>query len=132
MRVVFCGNPKFAIPTLRELISSSHDVVSVVTSPDQPQGRGRKLAPMPVKAFAELHRLHVVSPESLRDDPEFLKELTELRPDVLVVVAFRILPRAMFAMPQWRAERASKVAAKVPGARANTMDTPARRRQKPV
>jgi methionyl-tRNA formyltransferase len=102
LRVVFCGNPEFAIPTLRELISSSHDVVSVVTSPDQPQGRGRKLAPMPVKAFAELHRLHVVSPESL-DDPEFLKELTELRPDVLVVVAFRILPRAMFAMPQWGA-----------------------------
>ncbi|MCB1059061.1 MAG: methionyl-tRNA formyltransferase [Calditrichaeota bacterium] len=102
MRVVFCGNPDFALPTLRALLESPHEVVAVVTSPDQPQGRGRKLAPMPVKAFAVDNRLTVMSPERL-DDPEFLSELAALRADVLVVVAFRILPRELFAMPKWGA-----------------------------
>lgn len=102
MRVVFCGNPEFALPTLEALLASRHDVVAVVTSPDQPQGRGRKLAPMPVKSFAEQHALPVLSPAKLKDK-DFLESLRELRPDALVVVAFRILPREMFSLPRWGA-----------------------------
>lgn len=100
MRVVFCGNPEFALPTLSALLESSHEVAAVVTSPDQPQGRGRKLAPMPVKAFALERGLRVLSPAKLKD-PEFLETLREINPDALVVVAFRILPREMFALPKW-------------------------------
>ncbi len=102
MRVVFCGNPEFALPTLEALLASRHDVVAVVTSPDQPQGRGRKLAPMPVKSFAEQRALPVLSPAKLKD-ADFLESLRELRPDALVVVAFRILPREMFSLPRWGA-----------------------------
>lgn len=102
MRVAFCGNPEFALPTLRALLASRHEVVAVVTSPDQPQGRGRKLAPMPAKEFALASRLPVLSPQKLKD-PEFLKRLSELKIDALVVVAFRILPREMFSLPKWGA-----------------------------
>lgn len=100
MRIVFCGNPEFALPTLNALLGSSHQVAAVVTSPDQPQGRGRKLAPMPVKALALERGLRVLSPAKLKD-PEFLEVLREINPDALVVVAFRILPREMFALPKW-------------------------------
>ena len=102
MRVVFCGNPEFALPTLKALLASEHEVTAVVTSPDQPQGRGRKLAPMPVKEFALANRLSVMSPPKLKD-PEFLSQLRELSFDALVVVAFRILPREMFALPKFGA-----------------------------
>ncbi|MCB9391943.1 MAG: methionyl-tRNA formyltransferase [Calditrichaeota bacterium] len=98
--MVFCGNPEFALPTLQALLASSHEVAAVVTSPDQPQGRGRKLAAMPVKAFAEERGVRVLSPAKLRDE-SFLAELKLLAPDALVVVAFRILPRSMFALPKW-------------------------------
>lgn len=100
MRVVFCGNPEFSLPTLKALLASSHQVVAVVTSPDQPQGRGRKLAPMPIKEFALANRLPVLSPVKLKDSA-FLSHLREFNIDALVVVAFRILPREMFAMPKW-------------------------------
>jgi len=102
LRVVFCGNPEFALPTLKALLASEHEVTAVVTSPDQPQGRGRKLAPMPVKEFALANRLSVMSPPKLKD-PEFLSQLRELSFDALVVVAFRILPREMFALPKFGA-----------------------------
>ncbi len=102
MRVVFCGNPEFALPTLKALLASEHEVVAVVTSPDQPQGRGRKLAPMPLKEFALVNRLPVLSPPKLKD-PEFLSQLRELNIDALVVVAFRILPREMFSLPKFGA-----------------------------
>ncbi|MBK6766010.1 MAG: methionyl-tRNA formyltransferase [bacterium] len=102
MRIVFCGNPEFALPTFERLLASHHEVAAVVTSPDQPKGRGRKLAPMPVKRAALEQRVPVLSPMKLRD-PEFLSELINIAPDALVVVAFRILPREMFALPKWGA-----------------------------
>ncbi len=102
MRVVFCGNPEFALPTLQALLNSEHEVVAVVTSPDQPQGRGRKLAPMPVKEFSQANRLTVLSPARLKD-PVFLGQLGELNIDALIVVAFRILPREMFSLPKFGA-----------------------------
>ncbi len=98
MRVAFCGNPEFAVPTLTALLGSAHEVVAVVTSPDKPRGRGRKVGLLPVKATALLHTLPLFQPESLRD-PLFLDQLGKLNPDALVVVAFRILPRELFALP---------------------------------
>lgn len=102
MRVAFCGNPAFALPTLEALLQSAHEVVAVISSPDRPQGRGRKLAPMPVKKFALEKDLPVLTPQKLRD-PDFLLELTGLNLDALIVVAFRILPHEMFTLPRWGA-----------------------------
>lgn len=99
MRVVFCGNPEFSLPTLDVLLENGHDVVAVVTSPDKPQGRGLKNRPMPVKESAQKKGLTVFQPETLRD-AEFLDALRRLSPDALVVVAFRILPRELFTLPR--------------------------------
>jgi len=98
MRVVFCGNPDFALPTLNALCASRHEVVAVICSLDKPMGRGLKLAPLPVKRRAEQRRLEVLQPESLKDSG-FLQKVAQLQPDVLVVVAFRILPRDLFTLP---------------------------------
>lgn len=100
MRVVFCGNPDFAVPTLEALLASSHEVAGVVCSPDKPRGRGRKVEPLPVKQRALEAGRPVFQPESLKDEA-FLNEILALAPDALVVVAFRILPRELFALPRW-------------------------------
>jgi methionyl-tRNA formyltransferase len=97
--VVFCGNPEFAVTTLNALRDSAHSVLAVVCSPDKPRGRGRKLIPLPVKEQALRAGVPIYQPEKL-DDAEFLTEIRELRPDCFVVVAFRILPRALFALPK--------------------------------
>jgi methionyl-tRNA formyltransferase len=98
MRVVFCGHPDFALPTLNALYASHHEVVAVVCSPDKPMGRGLRFGPLPVKRRAEQLGLEVLQPESLKDSG-FLQKIAELRTDVLVVVAFRILPRELFTLP---------------------------------
>ena len=99
MRVIFCGNPEFAVPTLNALLSSRHEVLAVVCSPDKARGRGRKVLALPVKERATEAGVSVLQPESLKD-PEFLEKIRDLRPDCLVVIAFRILPRELFALPQ--------------------------------
>lgn len=99
MRVVFCGNPEFALPTLEALLLSSHDVCAVVCSPDKPRGRGLKVTPLPVKERAQAAGLSVFQPASLRDG-EFLSAIHALHPDCLVVVGFRILPRELYALPR--------------------------------
>jgi methionyl-tRNA formyltransferase len=99
MRLVFCGNPEFAVPTLEALLASHHQVVAAVTSPDKPRGRGRKLTALPVKDRALAAGLPVFQPKSLKD-PEFLGQMAELKPDANVVIAFRILPRELFALPR--------------------------------
>jgi methionyl-tRNA formyltransferase len=98
MRIVFMGTPQFAIPTLNKLIQIRHQIVGVVTVPDKPQGRGLKLAESPVKRFAQEHNLKVLTPEDLKDE-SFILELKELNPDLIVVVAFRILPEEIFSIP---------------------------------
>jgi methionyl-tRNA formyltransferase len=99
MRLVFCGNPEFAVPTLDALIASAHEVTAVVTSPDKPRGRGRKLTALPVKERALAAGLPVLQPGSLKD-PEFLAQITKFQPDAIVVIAFRILPRELFGLPR--------------------------------
>jgi len=90
-KIIFLGTPQFAVPTLRALIHEGYDILSVVTQPDRPKGRGRKLTPSPVKILAEENNLTILQPERL--DDSFLNLLLPLKPDLLVVIAFgQIIP----------------------------------------
>jgi len=90
-KIIFLGTPRFAVPTLRALIHEGYDILSVVTQPDRPKGRGRKLTPSPVKILAEENNLTILQPERL--DDSFLNLLLPLKPDLLVVIAFgQIIP----------------------------------------
>ncbi|MBQ8287720.1 MAG: methionyl-tRNA formyltransferase [Clostridia bacterium] len=100
MRLIFMGTPDFAIPTLRAL-ASAHDVVCVVSQPDKPKGRGMQLHPTPVKAAAMELGIEVRQPATLKDGA-FLPDLTELRPDAIVVVAYgKILPEYLLNFPKY-------------------------------
>lgn len=99
MKIIFAGTPEFAVPPLKALIASDHQVVAVYTQPDRPQGRGRKIIPTPVKAVAESAGIPVFQPESFKD-PEAIEQLRSLRPDLMVVVAYGlILPKAVIDIP---------------------------------
>lgn len=100
MNVVFFGTPDFAAPALGRLLDSPHRVAAVVTRPDRPRGRGRRLAPPPVKRIAEARGTPVLQPERPRGD-EFLAALRALRPDLGVVAAYgSLLPDAVLAVPR--------------------------------
>ncbi len=93
------GTPEFAIPSLQKVRSSRHRIVGIVTQPDKPRGRGRKLQPSPVKRFALEHGIdHIWQPFSLTDQ-NFLSDLHKVKADVFVVVAFRVLPDVVFSLP---------------------------------
>lgn len=94
--IVFMGTPEFAVPTL-EFINKFFKVKTVVTVPDKPQGRGLKLKPSPVKAKALELEIPVIQPESLKDD-WFINELKSLSPDIIIVIAFRILPLQVYTL----------------------------------
>lgn len=98
-RIIFMGTPEFAVPSLARLIDAGHEIVTVVTGPDKPRGRGQKLTPTPVKELALAHHLPLLQPESVKD-PAFADAVRAVAPDIAVVVAFRILPRAVFAVPK--------------------------------
>ena len=100
MRLVFMGTPDFAVPTLKRLAATEHEVVSVVSRPDAPRGRGRKLASTEVKVAAESLGLSVLQPESMRDE-SFQAQLQSLAPDLFVVVAFLILPKSLIQIPRF-------------------------------
>lgn len=100
LRVAFFGTPDFALATLRRLHGSTHDVVLVVTQPDRPRGRGQKLTPSPVKAFAVEQGIPVLQAERLRDEA-FLASMTDARLDLAVVAAYgRILPKPVIDQPR--------------------------------
>jgi methionyl-tRNA formyltransferase len=99
MKVVFMGTPEFARAILAELVKSSHEIFAVVTGPDKPVGRKRKLTPTAVKAEAERHGLKVITAGSLRDGA-LRNTLADLNADLFVVAAFRILPPSLFDLPQ--------------------------------
>src|SRR5689334_849514 len=99
MRIVFLGTPEFAVASLKALIDAGHDIAGVVTAPDRPAGRGRKLTPSAVKEFAVQNGLKVLTPENLKD-PSFIDELRLLGADLQIVVAFRMLPEAVWDMPK--------------------------------
>ena len=93
------GTPEFAVPSLAALIRNGYPIPAVVTGQDKPRGRGQLLSPTPIKQLAVQHGLQVLQPEDLRD-PEFVQRIGELQPDLIVVVAFRILPRELFSLPR--------------------------------
>jgi methionyl-tRNA formyltransferase len=98
LRIVFMGTPEFAVTSLGSLLMNGYNVVGVVTAPDRPSGRGRQLTKSEVKEFAEFSYLPILQPENLKD-PDFLSELEKLKPDLFIVVAFRMLPEIVWKMP---------------------------------
>lgn len=99
MRVLFLGSPSFAVHALEALIAAGHEIVGVVTQPDRPAGRERRLTPPPVKVAAQAHNLPVLQPETLRD-PVVIDALSALQPEVGVVAAYgEILRRAVLQIP---------------------------------
>ncbi|MBN1868699.1 methionyl-tRNA formyltransferase [Candidatus Sumerlaeota bacterium] len=99
MRIVFMGTPAFAVPTLESLVRSDHEVVAVVTQPDRPAGRGRRVTAPPIKEVALNHGLPLLQPEDLKDE-RFIAELKSFGADLAVVVAFSILPAAVLDIPR--------------------------------
>lgn len=100
LRIVFMGTPEFAVSTLKSILDAKYKVVGVITAPDRPAGRGRKLQQSAVKEFAVSRNLPVLQPTNLKS-PEFLQELEELNPNLQVVVAFRMLPKAVWQYPEY-------------------------------
>lgn len=98
LRIVFLGTPEFALSSLEALISGGYDVAAVVTTPDQPSGRGLKMTPSPVKTAALKNHIPVLQPEKLKNG-EFIDALKDLRADLFIVVAFRMLPEVVWNMP---------------------------------
>jgi methionyl-tRNA formyltransferase len=99
LRIVFMGTPDFAVASLKALVDGGYNVVGVITAPDKPAGRGKKLTESAVKKYAVENNLNVLQPEKLKN-PEFLDELKSLKADLQVVVAFRMLPEAVWNMPK--------------------------------
>lgn len=98
LRIIFMGTPEFAVPCLEILIEQKFNVVAVITAPDKPQGRGQKLVPSPVKEAALKHKLPVLQPTNLKA-PAFVEELKSYQANLQIVVAFRMLPEVVWAMP---------------------------------
>jgi methionyl-tRNA formyltransferase len=98
VRIVFMGTPGFAVASLGSLLMNGYNVVGVVTSPDKPAGRGRKITKSEVKQFSEFSYLPVLQPENLKD-PLFIAALKAMKPDIIVVVAFRMLPKEVWSIP---------------------------------
>ena len=97
-KIIFFGTPAFAVSCLEKVVEEKFNLVAVVTAPDRPAGRGRKIKSSAVKHFAEAKNIPVLQPANLKA-PEFLKQLNELEPDLMVVVAFRMLPREVWSIP---------------------------------
>jgi methionyl-tRNA formyltransferase len=97
-RIIFLGTPDFAVASLSALITAGLDVVAVVTAPDKPAGRGMLLSESAVKKYALSKNIPVLQPVNLKN-PEFIEELKSFKPDLQVVVAFRMLPEAVWNLP---------------------------------
>lgn len=100
LRIVFMGTPEFAVESLKALVESKFNVVGVITAPDKPKGRGQKLAFSPVKEFTVSREIPVLQPTNLKS-PEFHEALKSYRPNLFVVVAFRMLPEIVWSMPEY-------------------------------
>ncbi|QED37119.1 methionyl-tRNA formyltransferase [Antarcticibacterium arcticum] len=100
LRIVFMGTPEFAVSILKEILVAGYTVAGVITAPDKPAGRGRKLHESAVKTFAVSKDLPVLQPTNLKS-PEFLEDLKSLNPNIQVVVAFRMLPETVWNLPEF-------------------------------
>lgn len=99
LRIVFMGTPEFASTSLKCLVAEGYNIVAVVTTPDKPAGRGQKIHESDVKLTAKELGLPILQPEKLRDE-SFLEAMRELKPDLGIVIAFRMLPEVVWAMPR--------------------------------
>jgi methionyl-tRNA formyltransferase len=101
MLLVFCGTPRFAVPTLEKLVEAGHSVPLVVTQPDRPRGRGMDVAVSPVKDAATRLGIVVVQPGTIKNNAEFRSQLAAIRPDAIIVVGYgRIIPQWMIDLPR--------------------------------
>ena len=100
MRIVFMGTPDFALASLKKLVENNYNVVGVVTVADKPAGRGQKLQASPVKQYAESKGIPVLQPVKLKEE-DFLNQLRALKPDLQIVVAFRMLPEVVWRLPKY-------------------------------
>ena len=101
MRILFMGSPKFALPVLKNLIDSQHDLVAIYTQPDKPAGRGNKMTSPAIKLFAESLGFKVHQPSSLKD-PKILQEASQLNPDLIVVAAYgKLIPKELLLIPRY-------------------------------
>ena len=101
LRIVFMGTPEFAVESLKHLVEGGYNVVAVVTQPDKPVGRHQDtLQPSQVKQYAVEHGLPVLQPVKMKD-PDFVEQLRSYQADLQVVVAFRMLPEVVWAMPKY-------------------------------
>ena len=98
MRILFFGNANFGLPTLEYLSNSSHTLLAVVTNKDKKSGRGKKYFPTPIKKYAQKHNLHILEIENL-DTPVFESKIRALNPDLMIVIAYRLLPERIFSIP---------------------------------
>lgn len=99
LRIVFMGTPDFAVPSLKILVENNYNIVGVITAPDKPAGRGRKLQMSPVKEYALEAGLNILQPTNLKNET-FQEELKSLNVDLQIVVAFRMLPESVWDMPK--------------------------------
>lgn len=99
LRIIYMGTPEFAVESLKALVENDFNVVAVVTMPDKPIGRGHKVQSSPVKEYAVAQKIPVLQPERLKDE-SFLAELRSFNADLQIVVAFRMLPEVVWAMPR--------------------------------
>ena len=101
MRLVFCGTPQFAVPTLSAVLQAGHRVELVLSQPDRASGRGMEVQISPVKRFAEQNHLAIAQPEKIRNNPDLQARLQALSPDAIIIVAYgRLIPPWMLALPK--------------------------------
>ncbi len=100
LRIVFMGTPDFAVATLKTLLEHNYNIVGVITAPDKPAGRGRKLRASAVKQFALENDLNILQPTNLKSE-SFIEELKALKANLQIIVAFRMLPKVVWQMPEY-------------------------------
>lgn len=99
MKIIFMGTPDFAVECLDILVKSNHNIISVITSEDKQAGRGQKLKISDVKKYSLKHKLQILQPRNLKDS-DFINKIKSLKPDVFIVVAFRMLPKILWEIPK--------------------------------
>ncbi len=100
LRIVFMGTPDFAVTILKHLVENKYTIVGVITAPDKPAGRGRKLNQSAVKKYAISQNLNILQPTNLKNQ-DFIEELSALKANLQIVVAFRMLPKVVWNMPEY-------------------------------
>ena len=100
LKILFMGSPEMALPSLEGLLQSEDQVVGVVSQPNRPAGRGRELTPPPIAILAREKKIPLFQPEKIKNNSEFLKEIKDLSPDLMVIVAYgKILPKELLDLP---------------------------------